>query len=484
MDADAVLGLRPALSRYLAEFWPCLGKRTNRGHLETYVAGQLGPLERKSVEPIALAAGTPPRTLQEFLEMFKWDHEALRDRHQRRVARLHGHDGAIGQFDETSFPKKGRKTACVQRQYCGAAGKVENCVVSVHLGYATPEFFTLLDGEPFLPEQAWARDAARRREAEVPEGIGHRSKARIAIDQLKRATTNGVRFAWLVFDEGYGGKPWFLHELDALARTFVGEVPRTFRVWTKEPRVRARSHPCDARHGPGVRPLMVQTNPTAQVENILAFSPILRAAPWGLHRVMDSTTGPMLWEAKRIPVWLEKDDGLPTRAHHLIVAQSVLNKGEVKFFISNAPETTPIGDLLFVAFSRWRVERLFQDGKSELGMDHFEVRKYASVHRHLILSCLSHAFLAEVKRRDQPKSAGAHGQPGPRRDEGTRAALDQRTPLLAPAGGVHRRPSDADPRPQRRRRPIAPQNHPPPTPRHRLPPPGRCTLLLAEGIAL
>jgi SRSO17 transposase len=434
MDTEAVLALRPALSRYLAEFEPCMGKRSNRGYLETYIAGQLGPLQRKSVEPIALAAGTPPRTLQEFLEMFKWDHQALRDRHQRRVARLHGHDAAIGLFDETSFPKKGRKTACVQRQYCGAAGKVENCVVSVHLGYATPDFFTLLDGEPFLPEETWAADAARRREAEVPENVAHRSKCRLAIDQFKRATANGVRLAWLVFDEGYGGKPWFLHELDALAQKFVGEVPRSFRVWTGEPRVRARSHPCDGQRRRAQRPLMVRTNPMAQVQNVLAFSPILRAVPWGLYRVMDSTTGPMLWQARRIPVWLEKPDGLPTRPHHLIVAQSVLNKAELKFFISNAPERTPIEDLLFVAFSRWRVERLFEDGKSELGMDHFEVRKYASVHRHLILSCVSHAFLAEVKQRRQPKSPGPHGQPGPRSDRGTRAALERRGPLLASPG--------------------------------------------------
>jgi SRSO17 transposase len=443
MDAEAVLALKPALTRYLAEFAPCMGKRSNHGHLATYIAGQLGPLERKSIEPIALAAGTPPRTLQEFLEMFKWDHRALRDKHQRRVARVHGHgpagEAAIGLIDETSFVKKGTRTACVQRQYCGAAGKVENRVVSVHLGYATPDYFTLLDGEPYLPEETWHNNPERRRMAEVPEGLAFRCKCRIALDQVRRAIGNGVRLAWLVFDEGYAGKPWFLHELDALAQKYVGEVPRSFRVWTTEPRVRARSHPCDAQAGGvrgrgGARPLMVQTNPTAQVENILAFSPILRQAPWTLYRVMDSTTGPMLWEAKAIPVWLEKEDGLPTRPHHLIVARSVLNKAEIKFFISNAPEHTPVEDLLFVAFSRWRIERLFEDAKGELGMDHFEVRKYASVHRHLILSCLSHAFLAEFKELHAPKSPRADGGPGPHRDQGPRAAVGQRPTLLTHAG--------------------------------------------------
>lgn len=432
MDTEAVLALKPALTRYLSEFAPCMGRRSNCRHLETYVGGQMGPLERKSVEPIALEAGVAPRTLQEFLEMFRWDHEALRDRHQRRVARRHGHGAAIGLIDETSFVKKGTRTACVQRQYCGAAGKIENCVVSVHLGYATPDFFTLLDGEPFLPEHTWAADAARRREAEIPEGVVYRSKAHIALELVRRAVGNGVRFAWLVFDEGYGGKPWFLHELGAMAQTYVGEVPRSFRVWTREPRVRARSHPCDAQRRSGARPLTARSNPMAEAQNVLAFSPILREQPWTLYRVQDSTTGPLLWEAKRIPVWLEHD-GAPTRPHHLVVARSVLNKREVKFFISNAPPQASLEDLLFVAFSRWRVERLFEDGKSELGMDHFEVRKYRSVHRHLILSCVSHAFLAEVKQRERSKSPRLDGESGPLGDAGAGAAVGDRAPLLAPA---------------------------------------------------
>ena len=102
MEAEAVLRLRPELTAYLGQFGACMGRGSNRGHLRTYVEGQMGPLERKSVEPIALAAGTPVRTLQEFLSMFRWDHARLRDLHQRRVAGRHHHRAAIGIIDANS----------------------------------------------------------------------------------------------------------------------------------------------------------------------------------------------------------------------------------------------------------------------------------------------------------------------------------------------------------------------------------------------
>jgi SRSO17 transposase len=116
----------------------------------------------------------------------------------------------VGVIDETSFAKKGNKTACVQRQHCGAVGKIENCVVSVHLGYATPDFYTLLDGQLYLPKETWHEDRKRCEQAGVPEDIVYRPKWQIALEQYQRAIENGLRFAWLTFDEHYGrnGTTW------------------------------------------------------------------------------------------------------------------------------------------------------------------------------------------------------------------------------------------------------------------------------------
>ena len=157
MDATEFRRLEPMLTRYLQEFADCFARKDTRAHLKTYVYGQLSNLDRKSVEPIADAAGVPVRTLQEYLSQHRWDEDLVRDRLQQRVARTHPSEHSVGLIDETSFRKKGKKTPGVQRQYCGNIGKQDNCIVTVHLGYAVDDFHCLLDGELFLPE-SWSKD--------------------------------------------------------------------------------------------------------------------------------------------------------------------------------------------------------------------------------------------------------------------------------------------------------------------------------------
>jgi SRSO17 transposase len=152
MDATQIRQLQPKLRKYLKRFRDCFASRKSREHLHTYVQGQLSNLDRKSVEPIALAADVPPRTLQQFLNSLAWDQEQLVDTLQWMVARDHPSSRAIGLIDETSCLKKGDQTPGVQRQWCGAAGKTDNCVVTVHLGYAVDEFHCLLDSELYLPK--------------------------------------------------------------------------------------------------------------------------------------------------------------------------------------------------------------------------------------------------------------------------------------------------------------------------------------------
>jgi SRSO17 transposase len=432
MDAAAIMRIKPTLTEYLHEFDGCMGRVTNRGHLATYVSGQLSDLDRKSIEPMADAAGVPPRTLQEFLGLLKWDESAARDRLQQRVARRHGHPHSVGIIDETSFVKKGEQTACVQRQHCGAAGKQENCVVSVHLGYAAGDFHTLLDGELYLPEEKWHEDRARCRRAGIPDEVVYRPKWEIAVGQVQRALGNGVRFAWLTFDEGYGGKPPFLRAIDALGQHYVGEIPVSFVGWTVEPQMLHREHARDRRLcRPRKLPrFKVRNTPFAEVREILKHSPILRKALWQKYRVKDGEKGPMVWEAKCIPFWIKDENGLPSRPHRLIVARNVLNPEEVKFFLSNAPESVPLETLLLVAFSRWRIERLFEDSKTELGLDHFEVRHYRPISRHLILTCVSHLFLAEFRENHRGKKSRPDRRPTTDRHARARAAVVARGALF------------------------------------------------------
>jgi SRSO17 transposase len=440
MDAQMIMEIRPALTAYLHEFDGCFANVRSQRHLATYVAGQLSDLHRKSIEPMADAAGVPPRTLQEFLSLARWDEGAARDRLQRRVARRQGAPNSTGIIDETSYVKKGNETACVQRQHCGAAGKTENCVVSVHLGYASGDFHTLLDGEPYLPEETWHNNRVRCRAAGIPDEVVYQSKWQMALQQYRRAVGNGVRFAWLTFDEGYGGKPPFLRELDACGQNYVGEIPVSFVGWTVPPEVLHRQLPCDKGMGrPRKFPrLKVRHTPACEVRDILKYSPILRRVPWVAYHVKDGEKGPMVWEAKCIAFWIKDERGLPAGPYHLLICRNALDRTEVKFFLSNAPTDTPVTELLLVAFNRWRIERMFEDSKGELGLDHFEVRRYGSLCRHLLLTCVSHLFLAEFRQR-QKKQRGTDRASSVEGDAEVGASLVPRRSVLAQAGRIDRR---------------------------------------------
>jgi len=287
-------------------------------------------------------------------------------------------------------------------------GKTENCVVSVHLGYATPDFYTLIDGELYLPETTWHDDRIRCQEAGIPDEVVYRPKWQIALEQYHRAVANGLRFAWLTFDEHYGSKPPFLHSLDRLGQNYVAEVPVNFTAWTERPTVLYRAHARDRKRGRHRQypRLKVKNNPRVKVRNILRYSPSMRRHDWEDYYVKDGSKGPMVWQAKRVMVYLADENGLPSRPHHLLIARNALNHSQLKYFISNAPESTPVEMLLRVAFSRWTIERIFEDSKGELGVDHFEVRKFLSIQRHLILSCLSHVFLSEFCLKYRGKNPG------------------------------------------------------------------------------
>lgn len=462
MDAETILGLRPALREYLRTFDDCMGRQSNCRHRDRYVEGQLSGLERKSVEPIADLAGVHPRTLQEFLSMLIWDEPAMRDRLQQRVASQHAHPDSVGVIDETSYVKKGVKTAGVQRQHCGAVGKKENCVVSVHLGYVAGDFHTLLDGEPYLPEKTWHDDRDRCRAAGVPDDVVFRTKPQIALGQVQRALNNGVRFRFLTFDELYGCNLPFLRGLEGLGQTYVAEIPVSFWGWSRRPDVAYQAHPRDGLPANEKRRkprLKARQAAVGQVRNLLKYSPRWRKVAWEHFRVKEGAKGPMVYEAKRLPFWVRGEDGMPCGPYHLIAVRPVLAPNEVKFFLSNAPQSTSLEVLLLVAFSRWHIERMFEDSKGEIGLDHFEVRRYRSICRHLILSCVSLLFLSEQCQAHRKKKSGVDGVPGANGAADPGAHLEPGRALQSIGGRSHRRRPAPHADPQRPSPHRTPQGH-------------------------
>ena len=410
MTKDQILSLRPELLVFLHEFHDCFGRSEPRTHLADYVRGQLSDLPRKSVEPIADFVGKPPRTLQEFLRVDQWDHEKLRDRVQQMVMRDHADGQAIGIVDDSGHPKKGKHTACVAPQYCGRTGKIDNCVVSVHLSYASfdTRFRVMLDSTLYLPKR-WTDDTVRRKKAGIPDDVVYRPKYEIVLQQIDRALSNGVRFAWMTADIWYSEKPQFLAGLEQRRLRYVVEIPRNMQGWTYDP---AAQPQC----------------PSGPVENLCRFARNMMCQRWTRFHVKDTEKGPMVWEVKACAFWLWRN-GQVLGPYWLIYARNVLDATEEKYFLCNASPGTPLEVMLHVGFARWPMERCLEDKKSELGLSDFEVRNYQSIHRHFYLTQVSHLFAARQTGRLRGEKPGDYPLPGTR--SGQRA--DRRAVFAAQA---------------------------------------------------
>ncbi len=390
MTEQQIAALGPAFAHFLSRFDRFFAQRRTVGHFRDFCRGLLADLPRKSVEPIALAAGTAVRTLQEFLTTATWDHPGLRDALQHHLAdQLPALPddglGTVGIIDETSARKQGDKTPGVQRQHLGCVGKIDNGIVTVHLAVARGRFKALLDADLFLPE-SWDADRERCRQAAIPDDLHHESKWRLALGQLTRAARNGLSFDWLTFDEGYGQIPAFLVLLDHVEQRYVAEVPVSF----------------SCRRG---------VSPKVRRGDALMNSRAARRQPWQRFRLRMQTAEDQVWEAKALPIRLSRPS--PAR-HHLIMARHV-GTGTVKYFVTNAPGRADLGHWLRVAFVRWNVEHCFRVAKSEIGLMHFEGRSYVGLMRHLILGLTTLAFVAlhtERLRGEKPRGDPGAGVPG------------------------------------------------------------------------
>jgi SRSO17 transposase len=407
MTEQQLQALEPALAAYLDRFLFCCDYTQTFDHLGTYVRGLLSDLKRKSVEPIALKAGTPVRTLQEFLKDHTWDFEQTRDFLQRHTATLlptlpEEDLGVVGLVDETSALKQGTKTPGVQRQYLGCVGKVQNGIVTVHLGVCKGLFKCLIDADLYLP-QSWADDRPRCRAAGIPDEVVYRPKWRIALEQLDRAKTNGITLDWLTFDEEYGKRPGFIAGLDERELCFVGEVPRTFS--------------CLAANRSGQRPdAAVKGRPA---EEVVRSSSVFRGQSWQVLHLTRQTVADQVWRVKAARVWLSSGEGWSDQTYWLVWASNDAT-GEEKFFLSNAAADTPVRLLVRVGFRRFNVEHSFRVCKGELGFTHFEGRNYTALLRHLTLCLVSLGFVAEHTQRLRGEKGG----------------MDDGAGVLCPGGGL------------------------------------------------
>src|SRR5258708_24132706 len=284
MTAEHILSLPPQLAEFLHEFHDSFSRSQPRNRLANYTRGQIAHLPRKGVEPIADFTNTPRRTLQEFLSWSPWSHVRLRDRVQQVVARDHADSQAIGMIDDSGHPKCGDKTACVHFQWCGNTGKVDDCVVSVHLSYASYDtrFRAMLDSDLFLPEHGWD-DPDRRAQAGIPDHLVYRPKYDIALAQVDRALANGISFAWFTADEWYAACPTLLAGLEERGQPYVVEVRRNFPACSRDPRDKTGATYRD-------------------VETLCRSSAALRKQPCQQVHLKDTEKGHMVCQFKSAPI--------------------------------------------------------------------------------------------------------------------------------------------------------------------------------------
>jgi SRSO17 transposase len=383
-------------------------------NLEAYSVGLLADVKRKSIEPIALAAGRDERTLQWFLAQGAWDHDQARALMHYRVA-ARPDKMRIGVLDASGHVKKGDKTPGVQRQWCGEVGKKENCVVGQHLLYTNNDpanpFSCMLASDLFLPE-SWDQDRDRCREAKIPDTVVHRTKWEMGIDQLAAALGHGVRFDWVTFDEDYGTNAQFWFALDRLGLRGVGEVRACFYAWATPPACRSGR----AEHA------------AKRVDHLVSYSPAFTKQPWVRHRIKHTTLGPVTWEVKAAPVQLVYEPGpnrsgqsVPSARRYWLIAARQVKTGEIKYFVSNALDAT-LEEMLQAAWTRWHVEKWFERAKQEVGLGAFEMRNYQGLMRHWLICSMVMLFLTEQTNRLRGEKSRDHVRAGRQRRQSDRLA--------------------------------------------------------------
>jgi SRSO17 transposase len=412
VQVSDVEGFMDELQEFQSLFHDCFARSEARAHFLDYMVGQYSPLARKSIEPIALAVeGSRIRSLQRFLSETVWDEEQMRWNYHQLVADELGEPDGVLMFDESGFVKKGTDSAGVARQYCGTLGKVENCQVGVFAGYASRQGYGLVDQRLFLPE-VWFGPAyaTRRTKCRVPDEIRFQTKPQLAAAMLQRIRQEGILpFRYIVADSVYGNSPDFLAAIEAcVGTTALVAISSETRCWLQRPVTQEQAY-----RYKGEERVKRHLRPTASApQSVAALAATLPAWQWYRRKVSEGTKGPIEYDFARHRVILCKD-GLPDRTVWLVIKRTRSPEPAYAYAISNAPASMPFRTLIWLSGIRWAVEQCFEEGKTELGMAQYEVRKYTGWHHHMLLTMLAHFFLWHLKGRLGEKSASTHGVTAP-----------------------------------------------------------------------
>jgi SRSO17 transposase len=374
VTVDVVESWRSGLEDLFACFAGRFSRVEPRRYACAYVRGLLAPLERKNGWTLAEASGLKsPNGLQDFLQSPAWDPNLVRDDVRAYVVEHLGDPDAVLVADETGFLKKGIRSAGVQRQYSGTAGRTENCQIGTFLCYASGKGRALIDRELYVPV-SWTNDRVRCRAAAIPDAVEFATKPQQARMMLQRAIAAGVPFTWFTADEIYGQNPGL--------RTWLEEQDVSYVMATR----------CDDEIPSG---LFTATRIDALIGKV-------RAGAWTRMSCGDGAHGPRMYDWARVPIRRRYSRD---RRGWVLARRSISDPTDIAYYVCYGKRGTRLRQLVRVAGARWAVEESFQTAKNEVGLDNYQVRRYDAWYAHITLAMAAAAFLAATRAGEAEKGA-------------------------------------------------------------------------------
>ena len=405
MDTASFRRVYDSFQQFHAFFAPSFGRKQWREHSRNYLQALLVQAqERRNAENLSESVGISARAMQRFLTEARWDDDTVIGRLQEYLAPRLGHPEAVWVFDGSDFPKQGRKSAGVARQYCGRLGKVANCQAGMFLAYVSPLGRALVDKRLYLPG-SWTSDQGRCAAAGVPEERrSYHSKTELALEMLEWALELGhLRAGWVAGDDAFGMSPSFRDALAALGMRYVLDVPANTPVWPLEPTWTSTEYQGSGRpRKPKLRDGQRRTMEQRGDE--------LPDGAWREITVAQGSQGPRTYQfsAQRVRVTKKGKPGEEIWALY----RRNLDGSEPRYYLSNAPADTPLETLAYMGGSRWRIETEFQTEKGDVGLDEYETRSWAGWHHHMTMCLMGGAFLLGLQQGWGEKDAPDHPSAG------------------------------------------------------------------------
>ena len=387
----------PELDRYAAFLCEALGHADRHEGLTDYCRGLMLPIERKSVEP--LAAHMDPyhvsakhQSLHHFVAKSQWSDDAVLARVQDwTFPRMGLRSGTFWIVDDTGFPKKGKHSVGVARQYCGQLGKQDNCQVAVSLSMASEKASLPVAYRLYLPEE-WARDAKRREKAGVPEGLEFATKPEISLEQITQARKSGLTPGPVLADAAYGTNTEFREGVTQLGLLYCVGVQPNVGVWAPG----AGPLPPKPRQNRGRPPTRLRRGPGHEAVSVRALAQGLDESAWRMVSWREGTKGKMRsrFAAVRVrPAHRDERRHQLREEEWLLIEWPTAEAEPTKYWLATLPVKISLKNLVMTAKMRWRIERDYQELKQEFGLGQYEGRGWRGFHHHATLSIAAYGFL-------------------------------------------------------------------------------------------